>query len=163
MASINSRTSIPAALIAASALASATACGGPQRGSHSPREDTQQRLVGAWRLASLEEPTAEGKLRGVDCTGLLVFTLDGHMAVQVMYRNHGAVPGGSPYAQDGYEASFGTYELDDAGRTFTYRVEGALVRTLIAKALPRAFELTDGRLVVRSSNPDEHWRVVWER
>jgi hypothetical protein len=160
---MKSGISLPSVLIAASALASATACGGPQRGSLSPKEDARERLVGAWRLASLEEPAADGKLHTVDCTGLLVFTRDGHIAVQVMYRNHGAEPGGSAYAQGGYEASFGKYQLDDGGRTFTYRVEGSLVRTLIARALPRAFELTNGRLIVRSSNPDEHWRVIWER
>jgi len=155
--------SLSSSLCAIAALASAAACGGPRRGGLSPKADAREQLVGAWRLASLEEPAADGKLRTVDCTGLLVFTRDRHMAVQVMYRDQGAEPGDSAYARGGYEASFGTYELDEGGRTFMYRVEGALVRTLIAKALPRTFELTEGRLVMRSSNPDEHWRVVWER
>lgn len=160
---MKSRLSLSSILFTVAALASAAACGGARRGSFSPKADAREQLVGAWRLASLEEPAADGKLRTVDCTGLLVFTRDGHMAVQVMYRDQGAGPGGSAYAQGGYEASFGTYDLDEGGRAFTYRVEGSLVRTLIAKALPRAFELTEGRLVMRSSNPEEHWRVVWER
>lgn len=155
--------SLSSVLVAVSTLASVVACGGVQRGRLSPREDARGRLVGAWRLASLEEAGADGQLRTVDCAGLLVFTSDGHMAVQVMYRNQVAEPGGSAYAQGGYEASFGTYELDSDGRTFTYRVEGSLVRALIAKELPRRFELTGRQLVVRSSNPDEHWRVTWER
>jgi hypothetical protein len=154
------RTPSSSVLVAASML---VGCGGPQQGALSPREDARERLLGAWRLASLEEPTADGTLRKVDGTGLLVFTDDGHMSVQVLYRSPGAVPGSSPYAQDGYEASFGTFEVDDSGRAFTYRVEGALVRTLIGTALPRAFELTEARLVVTSSNQDERWRVVWQR
>lgn len=160
---VKSRTFLSTVLIAASALAGAAACRAVHRGSPSPKEQAREQIVGAWRLASLEEPAADGSVHAVDCAGLLVFTKDGHMSVQVMYRNQGAEPSGSAYAQGGYEASFGTYELDDGGRTFTYRVEGALVRTLIAKALPRAIELTDGRLVVTSTNPDEHWRVVWVR
>jgi hypothetical protein len=42
--------------------------------------------VGAWRLASLETEGADGKIHKADSTGLLVFTQDGHMSVQVMER-----------------------------------------------------------------------------
>jgi hypothetical protein len=47
----------------------------------------RDRFIGAWRLASLEEEAADGKVHRVDCTGLLVYTPDGLMSVQVMYRN----------------------------------------------------------------------------
>ena len=67
------------------------------------------------------------------------------------------------YAQGEYEASFGRYDVDKGAHTFTYRVEGALVRSLVGKELPRAFELSRGRLVITSSNPDEHWRVTWAK
>jgi len=126
--------------------------------------DIWDRFVGAWRLASLEEEGADGKLRRADCTGLLVYTRDGHMSVQVMYRNAQAASSSAPvqYAQGGYEASFGTYQINDA-HTFTFHVEGALVRTLIGKDLPRAFALSGKQLIVKSTKPDEHWRVAWER
>jgi hypothetical protein len=122
-----------------------------------------ERFVGAWRLASLEQEGADGKTHRADCTGLLVFTRDGHMSVQVMERNPAAQTAAGPeqYSQGGYEASFGTYEIDDA-HTFTFHVEGALVRTLIGKDLPRAFELSGKQLIVKSTRPDEHWRVAWE-
>jgi hypothetical protein len=126
-------------------------------------------LVGAWRLAWLEEQGADGQIHKADCVGLLVFTRDGHMSVQVMFRN--SQPNSQPdssaapvqYAQGGYEASFGTYKIDESSHTFTYRVEGALVRTLIGKDLPRAFELSGKQLIVKSTRADEHWRVAWER
>lgn len=156
------RSSLSFLLLAASALAGVVGCGGSQRNSRSPKDEARQRLIGAWRLAALEEREADGAIRRADCTGLLIFTSDGKVSVQVMYRD-AAAHGGSAYAQGGYEASFGTYEVDDAGKVFTIHVEGALVRTLIAQALPRAFEVSDGRLLVTSSNPDERWRVVWER
>jgi hypothetical protein len=125
----------------------------------------RDRFIGAWRLASLEEEGADGKLHTADSTGLLVFTSDGRMSVQVMYRTPetGGQSGPVQYAQGGYEASFGRFEVDDRAHTFSYHVEGALVRTLVGKDLARAYELSDNRLVVTSASPNEHWRVTWER
>ena len=62
----------------------------------------------------------------------------------------------------GYEASFGTYKIDERAHTFTFHVEGALVRTLISKDLPRLYEFAGNQLIVKSVNPNEHWRVAWE-
>ena len=86
------------------------------------------------------------------------------MSVQVMYRNAQTGSSAAPvqYAQGGYEASFGTYQIDDA-HSFTFHVDGALVRTLVGKDLKRVFELSGNQLTVRSPDPNEHWRVVWER
>ena len=135
---------------------------GPGRAAVSRIED---QFVGAWRLVWLEEPDAGGGVRKADCTGLLVYTRDGHMSVQVMYRNPeaGGQAGPVQYAQDGYEASFGTYKISESARTFTFHVEGAMVRSLIGKALPRGFELSGKLLIVKSTDPSEHWRAAWER
>jgi len=112
----------------------------------------------------LEEQGADGKIHRADCTGLLVYTRDGHMSVQVIYRNAQAGTNAAPvqYAQGGYEASFGTYEIDERAHSFTYHVEGALVRTLIGKDLTRVYDFSGKQLIVKSSSPDEHWRVAWE-
>ena len=95
---------------------------------------------------------------------MLVFTREGRMSVQVMYRKPeaGSAAGPVQYAQGGYEATFGSYEVDAPSRTFTYHVEGGLVRSLVGKELVRSFELSGNRLIVKSSNPSEHWRVTWE-
>ena len=127
-------------------------------------EGIRERFVGAWRLAWLEEESPDGKIQRADCAGMLVYTRDGHMSVQVMYLNPQAGSGAAPvqYAQGGYEASFGTYVIDERLHTFTFQVEGALVRTLIGKKLTRVYEFSGRELIVRSSNPDEHWKVAWE-
>ncbi|MBV8970478.1 MAG: lipocalin-like domain-containing protein [Verrucomicrobia bacterium] len=118
----------------------------------------------AWRLAWLEEEGADGNVHRADCTGLLDYTRDGHMSVQVMYRDPQAHQSGSAqYAQGGYEASFGSYEVDERAHTFTFHVEGALVRSLIGKDLTRVFELSGNRMTVKAANPTELWRVGWER
>lgn len=122
-------------------------------------EENQNRLVGPWKLVSLEEASTDGQVHKADCNGMFVFTSDGKASVQVMYRN---AQTGSAYAQGGYEASYGSYHIDDSS-TFTFHIDGALVRTLIGKDLKRAYEISGNRLIVRSTNPNEHWRVVWER
>lgn len=72
------------------------------------RRDARDRFVGAWRLVRLERPGADGKLRNIDCTGMFIFTRDGHASVQVMERNPlESTPGGpEQYSQGGYEASW---------------------------------------------------------
>jgi len=132
-------------------------------GLRAQNDAIKDRFVGGWRLVQLEEPDASGNVHNADCSGLLVYTPDGHMSVQVMYRNPQAGGQGGPvqYAQGGYEASFGTYRIVDA-HTFTFHVEGAMVRSLIGKDLPRAFELSGNQLIVKSTDPKEHWRVAWE-
>jgi len=103
------------------------------------------------------------KFTKLTACGLLVYTREGHMSVQVMYRNPQAGSTAAPgqYAQGGYEASLGRFEINDA-HTFTFHVEGALVRTLIGKDLKRVYELSGKQLIVKSPDPNEHWRVAWE-
>ena len=104
-----------------------TLSGGQVRGekdhtgeNRSGNEGIRERFTGAWRLAWLEEQDADGKVHRADCTGLLVYTRDRHVSVQVMYRNPPANPQNATnatavqYAQGGYESSFGTCEVDDA-------------------------------------------------
>ena len=142
--------------------AAMTVSGGQDR---SANDRFRGQFVGAWRLALLEQPGVDGKIHSADSTGLLVFTDDGHMSVQVMERNPQAQAAAGPeqYSKGGYEASFGTYQIDERSHTFTFHVEGALVRSLVGKDLPRAFELSGRQLIVKSTHPDEHWRVVWEQ
>ena len=130
----------------------------------SGNEGIRERFIGAWRLVSLEAPGPDGKIHKADSTGLFVFTRDGHLSVQVMerYTAPQAAAGPEQYSHGGYEATFGTYEVDENAHTFTFHVEGALVRTLIGKDLPRSFEFSGKQLIVKSTRPDEHWKVTWE-
>ncbi|HET8825111.1 MAG TPA: lipocalin-like domain-containing protein [Terriglobales bacterium] len=118
----------------------------------------QNRLVGAWRLVSLEEPGPDGKVHKPDCTGQFLFTNDGRASVQVMYRNAQI---SSAYTQAGYEASYGSYRVDSSS-TFIFHIDGALVRTLIGKDLKRTYTISANRLTVTSTDPNEHWKVIWE-
>lgn len=129
------------------------------------RGDIRERFTGAWKLVRLEQPGTDGKIRSVDSTGLFVFTRDGHASVQVMEHKPEASTSSGPeqYSQGGYEASWGTYQVDERAHTFTLHIDGALVRTLVGKDLPRSYEFSGKQLIVKSTRRDEHWRVTWER
>ena len=142
-------------------LSSATPSGSQERdkGAAIPEQ-----FIGAWRLVSLERVDADGKVQRGDSTGMFVFTREGRLAVQVMDRTPQAAPHAGPeqYSQGGYEATFGRFEVDEHTNTFTYYVEGSLVRTLVGKALARLYEFKGKQLTVKSTNPAERWRAVWE-
>jgi hypothetical protein len=94
---------------------------------------------------------------------MLIYTRDGHMSVQLMYPS----PANSPdneYVLGGYEASFGSYDLDEAKHMVTHHVQGSVTRELlVGKDLPRVYQLTaDRHLIIRSADPGEHWSVTWE-
>jgi hypothetical protein len=151
-------------VVVSSLIALTTLAGSTLASSQRDVEGIRDRFIGAWRLVWLEEAGADGNVHRADCTGMFVFTREGRASVQVMYRSPpaGTPAGPVPYAQGGYEASFGSYEIDARAHTFTYHVEGALVRSLVGKDLVRSFELSGNRLIVRSASPDERWRVAWE-
>jgi Lipocalin-like domain len=128
-------------------------------GTPDSNTEMRNRLIGAWKLVSLEEPSADGRVRRADSAGMFVFTRDGKASVQVMYRT---AQTGSAFAQGGYEASYGSYRVENSS-TFTFHVDGALVRSLIGKDLTRGYEISNNRLIVKPTDPNEHWRVVWER
>ena len=149
------------------ALVAVVALGGLSRAQSSKKKDVaagsaRENLIGAWRLVSMEEPGADGKVNRVtDRKGMLVYTRDGHMSVQLMLpKSESGVS--NDYVQNGYEASFGSFEVNEEVHTVTHHVEGSVTRGLVGKDLPRVFQFSDGHRVITSSRPDEHWSVTWE-
>ena len=127
-------------------------------------DDIQAKLLGAWRLVSLESQGADGQLRKFDRAGILVYTSDGHMSVQLMAPEAGSTSPSGPvqYEQLGYEAYYGRYEVDQRAHAVTHHVEGSLVRTLSGHDLTRMYQLSGKQLILKSSRGDEHWTIVWE-
>jgi hypothetical protein len=122
----------------------------------------KEQLVGAWRLVSLEVPEPDGKVNRItDLKGMLLYTRDGHMSVQLMYPKS-ASDLTNDYVKNGYEASFGSYDVDEQAHTVTHHVRGSITEGLVGKDLPRAYQFSDGHLIIKSTRPDEHWSVTWE-
>jgi hypothetical protein len=143
--------------LAGLALAQAADTKGPAAGS------AQEPFLGAWRLAWMEQPGPDGKLaRITGPKGALMYTRDGRMSVQIQFpESQSSVS--NDYILNGYEASFGTYEVNEEAGTVTRHVEGSITRGLVGKSLTRAYRFSDGRLTMRSVRPDERWSVTWER
>jgi hypothetical protein len=135
------------------------------RQDRSGNEGAQEKFVGAWRLVALENQGPDGKTSRIECCGMFVFTRDGHASVQVMRRGSEAQTAAAPdqYSRGDYEATYGSYVIDESKHTFTFHVEGSLMEPLIGRDLPRFYEFSGKQLIVKSIRPEEHWRVAWER
>jgi hypothetical protein len=130
--------------------------------NNSSSSTAKERLVGAWRLVSMEEPDADGKLHRItNRQGMLLYTRDGHMSVQLMFPKPESTLT-NDYVLNGYEASFGSYDVNEAAQTVTHHVQGSNTRGLVGRDLLRAFRFAEGRLIIRSARPDERWSVTWE-
>lgn len=124
----------------------------------------RDRLIGAWHLVRIDTPGSDGKtVTGPQPEGMLIYTQDGHMSVQLMYPE-ARRDLNNEYVRNGYESSFGTYDINEAMHTLTHHVKGANTGSLlVGKDLPRIYQFTkDGHLVIRSARSDEHWSVEWE-
>jgi hypothetical protein len=121
-------------------------------------------LIGAWHLVSIAAPGPDGKTISVSHpAGMLIYTRDGHISVQLMYPESASALS-NEYVHNGYEASFGSYDVDEATHTVTHHVQGSNTRDLlVGKDLPRAYQFSaDGNLIIKSTRPDEHWSVTWK-
>ena len=149
-------------VIAATALAISAHAQSVEKISSS--SGAKEKLIGVWHLVHVDAPGPDGKSVSVpQPKGMLIYTRDGHMSVQLMYPES-ANTLSNEYVLNGYEASFGSYDVDETVHTVTHHVQGSVTRDLlVGKDLPRKFEFTaDGHLIIRSTRPDEHWSVTWE-
>ena len=124
----------------------------------------RERLIGAWHLVRIDAGGSETQSGyAPQPLGILVYTRDGHMSVQLMYPESAHAPD-NEYVRAGYEASFGSYDVDEEKHTLTHHVQGSITRgLLVGRNLPRLYQLTqDGHLIIRSADPNEHWSVTWE-
>ena len=138
------------------------------------------RLPGTWRLLSRIDVTAEGREHpdpalGSDPVALLIYDRGGHFAAQFMKRDRTSVPSDGPagasnntQAQDGYDAYFGTYTVDDATGVVTQRLDGSLSRGNVGMVLSRAMSVRGASLVIQlgttaSDGTPVTRTLTWER
>ena len=83
------------------------------------------------------------------------------MSVQLMFpKSESALC--NEYVREGYEASFGSYDVNEEAHIVTHHVQGSITQALVGKDLLRVYRFSDGHLIIKSSRPDEHWSVAWE-
>jgi plastocyanin len=117
-------------------------------------------LVGEWRMTELEI-SSEGDFQSVPYSGHVIFTKSGTMSVQAMNPDPSAPD--TAYTVNGYEAYYGTVDVDRRAGSFTLTVESALARDLIGQELTRGFDVAGRTLVLTPADPAEGWRVTYER
>src|SRR5271157_4580968 len=114
----------------------------------------RDRLIGAWHLAHIDSSGQDGKPIDIpQPQGMLIYTRDGHMSVQLMYpKSAGTIS--NEYVLNGYEASFGSYDVDEAKHLLTHHVQGSVTGDLLVdKDLPRVYQFAaDGKLIIRSAS-----------
>ena len=133
-------------------------------GKTSNSGEAKEKLIGAWHLVHIDAPGPDGNATPIpQPKGMLIYTRDGHVSVLLIYPASENTLS-NEYVLNGYEASFGSYDVDEAKHTLTHHVQGSNTRDLlVGKDLPRKYEFTaNGHLIIRSTRPDEHWSVTWE-
>jgi hypothetical protein len=138
-----------------------------------PAPDLAAAILGIWRLTSREDYDAGGRrlidpVLGAEPMGILCFAPK-QFAAQFMNRSRGldswsetpraAAPAAgvnNTGAVDGYDAYFGTYDLDAAAGTITVSLDGALSRGNIGMNATRDVRVAGHRLWIRlaTSAPD---------
>lgn len=104
--------------------------------SAEPRQDdVAQKLVGAWRLVSVEGNDATFHFPNDHPTGVIIYDRSGWMSVQIDFNGtrkpfvNGPAGGTSEEkvaAFDNYIAYYGTYTLDLKAQTVTHHLEDAI-------------------------------------
>jgi hypothetical protein len=148
----------------------------------------RRNLIGVWELESLQDQRPGGDVldwMGKKPSGMLVYSPDGRMTIQIM-RDPRPVVAGSMWSSDGhnllpsasaneirdaysgYYAYFGTWDLDERAHTLTHHVRASLRSVEVGSDYVRPYELSAGQLRFRYpvSAPDGERRtrvLVWRR
>jgi len=137
-------------------------------------------LVGTWRLLSRIDRDASGEAihepsLGSDPMALLYFDATGNFAAQFMRRDRSAAvaaPGftaqNNTTAIGGYDAYFGTYEVDEASGDVRTHLVAALSPGHVGATLMRNMKVEGGKLIIRltTTTPDNQpvsRTLTWER
>jgi hypothetical protein len=117
-------------------------------------------LAGTWTLVAWRRIAADGAVSyplGADARGVLSYTGNGRMAVQITGADRAALTTDDPLgggeraraaAYSTYLAYFGTYEVQ--GQNVVHRIEGSLFQNWAGQCQVRPFTAESGHLVLRT-------------
>lgn len=133
-------------------------------------------LLGSWKLVSAVYER-NGRLAypfGKDPVGLLVYDDVGNMTVQIMQRNYADLASSRTQtskagraAFEGYLGYFGTYEINEAEKIVTHRVQGSTLAHWVGTLQIRAYEFESGQLKLSTTATTDEEKgavavLVWE-
>lgn len=117
-------------------------------------------LPGTWKLISRIDCTHSGERRlepslGEDPVALLFYDRSGNFAAQFMKRDRSAPisdaaasASNNSRAQGGYDAYFGTYTINEAEKTVTQRLVGALSKENVGLMVTRTMLVEGDTLTI---------------
>lgn len=137
-------------------------------------------MLGIWWLQSREDFTKDGQKRidpalGADPIGILCYA-DTHFAAQFMKRDRTGNPGNSisysginnTMAVGGYDAYFGTYEVNEESGTVAHTLIGSVTPANIGITVSRNLRVIDDQLIIQleTTTPEAEpiiRTLVWKR
>lgn len=139
----------------------------------------KEKFVGTWRLIDYEYLRSDGERLwpfGQSPVGVIIYTADGFMSVQILDSERPMFVGGNRWnatltemaaAFESYLAYFGRYEVDEAGGFVTHQIEGSLFPEYSGSSQIRYFEFEGNRLTLRTpplpaGENTITGRLVWE-
>ncbi len=124
----------------------------------------RDKLIGTWHLVAIHSPASNSQPEPPLPLGLFIYTADGHEAVQLMYPKAASLLQ-NEFVHDGYEASFGTYEIDQSKHLLRHHVIASNTRdSLVGTEEFRSYAFPDAtHLILRPADPNEHWFATWEK
>lgn len=129
-------------------------------------ERLRERLVGAWELIDVVEAPEDGSAvrrpMGEDPVGLILYSADGFMSVQIMHREHATAPAEDPYGRTAeelaaeartYFAYAGPYEVDEEHGVVTHKVRTSLYPGWVGQDQRRAARFEGDVLCLSGAEP----------
>jgi len=156
----------------------------PLAGQKAPDASSREKLVGAWRLVSIETIRPNGDViypfYGKHPDGLLVYNQNGWMSVQIASDPSAAVPKDGSWegflaapspekitAIERYYAYFGTWSLDPLASTVTHHIKQSLRPGERGEDGVRHFIFDGDRLTLTAAahemGEDHERKLVWQR
>jgi Lipocalin-like domain len=134
--------------------------------STKPNSGIAQKFFGAWRYVGTMLDGKPRPGRGANPQGIIVYDPSGHMAVHVAPDRPKPRAGDEPTPEEAREALkdcvayFGTYSIDERGRTVTHH-RHASIQPGDAGDVVRGYEFVGDRLILRLVGTTQE--VIWER
>jgi hypothetical protein len=151
--------------------------------------DNRPDLTGTWQFIADQEIDNNGNIirEDTDVDGILIYTPDGDMSVQLLWRGQrrpimhdsimqrdgissGLGIGTNTWSSDErgklidtFDSYFGEYKADIESGIVTHIVEGNMRPEKTPVEFKRKFFLKGDTLLLRSADPEYHWQAAWLR
>ncbi|MFY9692754.1 MAG: lipocalin-like domain-containing protein [Xanthobacteraceae bacterium] len=129
-------------------------------------QSAAQRLIGSWRYVGSTLDGKSQRERGASPKGIIIYDVHGHMACHVAPDHNVPRAGKEPTGEEAiaaladHIAYFGTYSVDERGRTVTHHRQGS-VQPGDKGDVVRGYEFVGDRLILRPVGTTRE--VIWER